>query len=87
MPWLYSKKFYSKNHTNDTTLHDYALRISFYLFLKDNENTCNGWVIKSDVNNEIIIDVNHLVHLSLPKLIPFIIMKNTEIAANKNDNK
>lgn len=37
--------------------------------------------------NEITTDVNHLVLLSLPKLIPLTIIKNTETHANMSDIK
>ena len=37
--------------------------------------------------NEITTDVNHLVLLSLPELIPLITIKNTEMHANMNEIK
>ena len=40
-----------------------------------------------DENKEITIDVNHLVHFSFPKLIPFTIIKNIDTAVNINDIK
>jgi hypothetical protein len=35
--------------------------------------------------SEIKTEVSHLVHASFPKLIPFTIIKNIDVPANKNE--